>query len=178
MLHGGESGGCAEGQTNLCPYHPAAPDPLPHQKWVEELLTLGAGQKTPDWTRMRWSSFHFLPCSSPTASRTWYLPGTVSRAYLGGQFLGSAEELGYPKGKPPWFLSHRRNPVGKPHKSQKESGSLGKTKKPPCSLKRWEIKGVAESRVELAGTLWSGSIPDHDRHGPETLGLLRGLTEA
>lgn len=47
------------------------------------------------------SSFHFLPCSSPTASRTWYLPGTVSRADLGGQFLGRAEELGYPKGKPP-----------------------------------------------------------------------------
>lgn len=37
---------------------------------------------------------------------------------------------------------------------------------------------MAESRVALAGTLWSGSISDHDPHGADTLGLLRGVTEA
>lgn len=42
VLHGGEWGGCAEDQTNLCPYHPSAPNPYTHQKWVEELLPLAA----------------------------------------------------------------------------------------------------------------------------------------
>lgn len=83
-----------------------------------------------------------------------------------------------PEGEAPLVSVSQQEPSRETPQVPKGKWELGKTKKPPCSLRRWEIKGVAESRIVLEGRPWSGSIPDRDLNGAETLGLLWVVAEA
>lgn len=119
----------------------------------------GAQQGKPVWARQVPIA---LPSPSPPRSSgidPWLvlvLPWQLVPGYPGGQCQGRAEETGHRKGKPPWFLSHSRDPIGKPRRSQKESGSSGPWGRPrnPHFLPE-----DGKSRVGLrAGLCWKEDL--------------------
>lgn len=50
-------------------------------------------------------------------SRCWYFPGALIPTWPGGQCPGRPRRQKAGRGSPPWFLSHTRDPAGKPHRS-------------------------------------------------------------
>lgn len=91
-----------------------------------ELSPLGGTERKPVRVRQVPSALLFPP--PPAALWDWSLAGTGTSLATGPGCFGKwrpvrAGEAGCRKGKPPWFLSHSRDPKGKPQRSQKESGS-------------------------------------------------------
>lgn len=106
------------------------------------------------------------PPSNPPGVRPymyWYFPGQWAPGGPAGQCLCRSGEAEYNKGKPPWFLSHCRDPAGKPHRSQKESGPWGRPRNP--HLVPEDGKSRVGLRVELC---WKGDLwlmqPSPDSH--------------